>query len=112
MPAKKPTSAKAGPSPSLAEYERKRDFTKTAEPRGKENQVHKAAGLRGPETRGDPAALRPSPRAGWVMKSWAVPKGPASIPPEKRLAMEVEDHPIEYNAFEGIIPRDNMVAGP
>jgi len=104
--------------PHLEDYRRKRDPVRTPEPFG--------AGDSPPSGRAIPAAgpgfvvqkhwarnmhfdLRLELEG--VLKSWAVPKGPSTRVEEKRLAVHVEDHPLEYGNFEGVIPSGNYGAG-
>jgi bifunctional non-homologous end joining protein LigD len=96
----------------LSQYQEKRDFTKTAEPSG-ENKVLASKRLRFVIQRHDASRLHYDLRLelDGVFKSWAVTKGPSLDPHDKRLAVEVEDHPLDYGDFEGTIPKGEYGGG-
>lgn len=106
---------KSKPKEQLTEYRRKRDFRRTAEPEGGAAPARRkrAEKLEFVIQKHAASHLHFDLRLelDGVMKSWAVPKGPAPDPSIKRLAMQVEDHPMEYNAFEGTIPEGEYGGG-
>ena len=100
---------------SLAKYDKKRDLTKTHEPKGKLNRRSKDKKLKSfVVQKHDASRLHYDFRIeseSAVLISWAVPKGPSMDPSKKRLAIKVEDHPLDYLNFEGVIPPGNYGAG-
>ena len=98
---------------SLAEYERKRNFQQTAEPRPGPANPRALADDSFVIQKHDATRLHYDFRLeiGGALKSWAVPKGMPTRKGEKRLAVEVEDHPLDYASFEGIIPAGNYGGG-
>ena len=98
---------------SLKEYERKRRFDVTPEPKGSERKLKHRASLLYLIQKHQATHLHYDFRLEWngVLLSWAVPKGPSLDPSVKRLAMQTEDHPIEYGNFEGVIPAGEYGGG-
>lgn len=131
-PSTEPVATAAFATPSdvvdtqLAKYRSMRDFTVTAEPSGDlpvpaKSAAKSAPSRSKPNSGGLPFVIQKHAashlhydfRLGWsgVLKSWAVAKGPSYVVADRRLAVQVEDHPMEYGGFEGIIPKGQYGGG-
>jgi bifunctional non-homologous end joining protein LigD len=97
----------------LARYRQKRDFAQTAEPSGDASAVSVSNRLRYVIQKHAASRLHFDLRLEWdgVFKSWAVTRGPSLDPHDRRLAVEVEDHPLDYGDFEGTIPKGQYGGG-
>lgn len=110
--AQKSLTPAAAVDEQLARYREMRDFSVTAEPRGA-SKSNSATELPFVIQKHAATRLHYDFRLGWhgVLKSWAVAKGPSYVVADKRLAVEVEDHPMEYGGFEGTIPKGQYGGG-
>ena len=97
----------------LAKYRGMRDFSRTAEPSGKDAQVTPSKALRFVIQKHAASHLHFDLRLEYegTFRSWAAPKGPSLDPKDRRMAMEVEDHPLDYGDFEGTIPKGQYGGG-
>ncbi len=97
----------------LAKYQGMRDFSQTAEPSGKDAKVVPSQALRFVIQKHAASHLHFDLRLEYegTFRSWAVPKGPSLDPKDRRMAMEVEDHPLDYGDFEGAIPKGQYGGG-
>jgi len=101
------------PAPKLAKYREMRDFSATSEPSGADARAQPSEALRFVIQKHAASHLHFDLRLEYdgVFKSWAVPKGLSLDPKDRRMAMEVEDHPLDYGDFEGTIPKGKYGGG-
>lgn len=97
----------------LSKYQEMRDFAQTAEPSGHDARVVPSDALRFVIQKHAASHLHFDLRLEFegTFKSWAVPKAPSLDPSDRRMAMEVEDHPLDYGDFEGTIPKGQYGGG-